>query len=55
MKGASGKGRQEKAPAQKTVELQKKEAPSRSAKPKAQQETAEDFQAKLMALKKKFK
>jgi protein Tex len=35
--------------------LQKKEAPSRSPKPKAQQETAEDFQAKLMALKKKFK
>jgi uncharacterized protein len=55
MKGAPAKGRQEKAPAQKTVELQKKEAPSRSAKPKAQQETAEDFQAKLMALKKKFK
>jgi uncharacterized protein len=41
--------------APKQVPVQKKQPSPGKAKPKAQQESAEDFQAKLMALKKKFK
>jgi uncharacterized protein len=54
MKGAPGGAGRGQAPA-KGVPAQKKQPPPQPQKPKVRQESAEDFQAKLMALKKKFK
>jgi uncharacterized protein len=54
MKGAHGDSGRGQAPA-KGAPAPKKQPPPHPPKPKVRQESAEDFQAKLMALKKKFK